>query len=205
MMQLDTLGLFIVSALSLTLLPGPDILFVLSSSIAQGWKKGITISLGLTSGIFIHTLIVVFGVGTVLQHNPTALRLIQRVGAGYLIYLGILQLKSVIVKTESTLSMQKKEGSSFWTGFIMNVTNPKVSLFFISFFPGFLFHQHWSYQIQFLFLGILFFTQALIVFSVVSLLADRLGRKIKINPQQNLWNGLQALVFFGIAFYLLLS
>lgn len=204
-MNLDTLGLFFVSALSLTLLPGPDILFVLSSSIAQGWKKGITISLGLTLGILIHTLIVVLGVGTVLQQNPTVLRFIQWFGAYYLIYLGIIKFINYKKETKPTTSNLKKMISPFWTGFIMNVSNPKVSLFFISFFPGFLFHEKWSFQLQLLFLGILFFTQALIVFSIASLLADRLGKVINPSPNQNFWNKLQAFVFFGIALYLLIS
>lgn len=105
----------------------------------KGWKSGFRLSFGLTTGILIHTLIVVLGVGSVLALNPNILRLIELLGASFLIYLAIQSWKTkhtIIVKPKKKVSQ-----NLYITGFVMNISNPKVSLFFLSFFPGFLFHE----------------------------------------------------------------
>ena len=86
---MNTLLLFIFTSLTLTLFPGPDILFVLSTSLHKGWKSGVKLSLGLTSGILIHTLVVVLGVGSLLTVYPEVIRVIELLGALYLIFLAI--------------------------------------------------------------------------------------------------------------------
>ena len=204
-MNSEILVLFMLSSLTLTLMPGPDILLVFSMSMTRGWKKGLVLSLGLTSGIFIHTTVVILGIGALLQAQPNAMRFIQWIGAAYLIYLGIQIWMMKPKENKRVESPNKDRFHPFITGFIMNITNPKVSLFFISFFPGFLFHDSWSYGLQFLILGILFFIQALLVFSLVSLTADRMGKNKKANSDNVIWNRLQSLIFFAIAFYLILS
>ena len=150
-------------SISLTLFPGPDILFVISISLQKGWKKGVELSLGLTSGIIIHTLAVVLGLGAILKHQPNAIRVIEISGATYLIYLAV-QIWINSIKNQNNSLKPSKHKNLFLTGFIMNLSNPKVSLFFISFFPGFLFHHEWTYTLQFLILGSIFFVQALFVF-----------------------------------------
>ncbi|MEK9614586.1 MAG: LysE family transporter, partial [Flavobacteriaceae bacterium] len=92
-MDYPTLLLFIFSSVLLTLSPGPDILFVISSSLAKGWRKGVQLTLGLTSGILIHTSVVVFGVGSMLNAYPQVLRLIEIAGGSYLIFLALRLLK----------------------------------------------------------------------------------------------------------------
>ena len=84
----------------------------------------------------------------------------------------------------------------------MNLSNPKVSLFFISFFPGFLFHQSWSFQWQFLILGMIFFVQALLVFSSVTFFADQIGTRFLYTKDSTLWNRIQAIVLALIALML---
>ena len=140
----------------LTLSPGPDILFVISSSLAKGWRKGVQLTLGLTSGILIHTSVVVFGVGSMLNAYPQVLRLIEIAGGSYLIFLALRLLKSSSKSLNSKEKPLKKQ-NLFLTGLIMNLTNPKVGLFFLSFFPGFLFHDSWPFSKQFMVLGILFY------------------------------------------------
>ena len=87
----------------------------------------------------------------------------------------------------------------------MNLTNPKVSLFFISFFPGFLFHENWSYGIQFLTLGALFFLQALVIFSMIAVFAGQLGRKFVFERKSLVWSRFQAVVLTLIALVLFYS
>lgn len=199
--MLNTLLLFIFSSFVLTISPGPDLLFVLSTSMQKGWKSGFRLSLGLTTGILIHTLIVVLGVGSVLALNPNILRLIELLGASFLIYLAIQSWK-----TKHTIIVQPKKKVSqnlYITGFVMNISNPKVSLFFLSFFPGFLFHESWSNAIQFLILGGIFYVQALFVFFSFSILAHRLTNKLQSFKQDDRWNKVQALILFIISLILI--
>ena len=201
-MDLNTLLLFFFASISLTLFPGPDILFVVSISLQKGWKKGVKLSLGLTSGIIIHTLLVVLGLGTILKHQPNFIRIIEISGATYLIYLAIQTWKNSI-KNQNSSPKPSKNQNLFLTGFIMNLSNPKVSLFFLSFFPGFLFHHEWSYAVQFLILGSIFFVQALFVFASCSILASRLGEKFKLSHRFSKWDKIQSVILFIIALILL--
>ena len=201
-MELNTLLLFFFTSLSLTLLPGPDILFVVSTSLQMGWRKGVKLSLGLTSGIIIHTLLVVLGLGTIFQYQPNIIRIIEVIGASYLIYLSI-QAWMNSKKNKNDSMQHPKHQNLFLTGFIMNLSNPKVSLFFLSFFPGFLFHEEWSYAIQFSILGCVFFVQAFFVFASCSILVARLGQKFKLIVRFSKWYKIQSLILFIIALILL--
>ena len=194
---MNTLILFLFTSLTLTLFPWPDLLLVISTSVQKGWKRGFELSLGLTSGILIHTLVVVLGMGSLLAIYPQVIRFIELLGAAYLIYLGVLSCR---VKPTDSISLNNKITQNlFITGFIMNISNPKVSLFFLSFFPVFLFHDSWSYAVQFLILGVLFFIQAVFVFFSCSLFFHRLGQKTQVSKYFDQWDKIQAILFFAIA------
>ena len=204
LLDFNLLLLFTLSSIVLTLFPGPDIFFVLSTSLAKGWRKGVLVSMGLTSGLWVHTLLVILGVGNFLNQDPDSQRILECVGGSYLLFLAFRLLKSSrnTSRNESSNMRSVKKQRFFLNGLIMNLTNPKVSLFFISFFPGFLFHESWSYGQQFLVLGSLFFTQALLIFSTVAVFADLLGKKITIKKDATFWNKFQAVVLALIALIL---
>ena len=201
-MEQNTLFLFLISSLTLTLLPGPDLLFVVSTSLARGWKKGVLVGLGLCSGLILHTALFVLGVGTFLERLPEGVRALELLGALYLLFIAYGVWNS---SQNSLKSNSKKQGVErlYFTGFIMNLTNPKVSLFFISFFPGFLFSEALSYTLQFLILGGIFFVQALVVFSVSAILVSLLGQRVQNFGSQSLWNKVQAAVLLVIALLLI--
>ena len=203
LLDLNTLLLFIVSSVALTLFPGPDILYVFSTSLTQGKKKGIKVSLGLTTGLWVHTLLVIFGVGNILKIYPESQRILEIIGGSYLLFLALKSWRAPMQKTPSEKEKTNKpKFQYFFTGLVMNLTNPKVSLFFLSFFPGFIFHQDLSYSLQFFILGSLFFLQALVLFCMVSLFADAFARKLKIQKENNRWNKIQSLVLTAIALLL---
>ena len=174
-------------------------MFVISTTISQGFKKGFKVSLGLCLGLIIHTFLVIQGLATLLETFPEIFRSIEILGGIYLIFIAY---NNFVVHKKIENQKRRKE-SYFITGFIMNLTNPKVSLFFISFFPGFIFSLTLSLKTQFAILGSLFIIQALIIFFIVSFISHHFGKRIKIMSQHNIWNRIQASILFLIAVFLL--
>ena len=172
-MDVDVLLTFVLTSLLLTISPGPDIIYVISQSISKGVKSAITTSLGLTSGLLVHTFLVTIGLSLIISQNEYVFNFIRLLGILYFSYLIILVFISRNKKKE--LDVNNKSSNDFYRGLIMNLLNPKVSLFFIAFFPGFLFHNDLNNEIQFLILGGIFWLQATLVFLLVSLLSFKLN------------------------------
>ncbi|MBF71957.1 MAG: lysine transporter LysE [Flavobacteriales bacterium] len=167
-MQLDTLLIFLFSASILTLSPGPDIIYVFLKSSTDGKIAGIKTVLGLTTGLFFHTILLVFGISALINSNEYFFMLIKFFGFVYFIFLAI----STYNENSKINENKKTNRSDFVTGLMMNVLNPKVSIFFIAFFPNYIFHNSWSYELQFSILGILFWLIANIIFMMVVLLSS---------------------------------
>ena len=170
-MDSETFITFVLASFTLTISPGPDILYVISQSIIKGKKSAFMISLGLTTGLLVHTFLVAVGLSVIISQNENILNMIKLLSVFYFFYLIVM----VFLKRNDNLK-QSDEGFSenqFKKGLIMNLLNPKVSLFFIAFFPNFLFHDQISNQIQFLILGLIFWLQATIVFLLVSVFSSK--------------------------------
>ena len=182
-MDIETLLTFTIASLTLTLSPGPDILYVISKSIVQGKKAAILTSLGLTSGLVIHTFLIAFGLSIIISESEYILNSIKIIGVFYFIYLIIKVIQNR--KTDDETKKDLHNINYFKRGLIMNLLNPKVGLFFIAFFPGFLFHSELSNQVQFLILGLIFWLQASIVFLLVSIFASKLNSFTKSNSYYN--------------------
>ena len=190
----------------LTIMPGPDIIYVLLQSLTNGKKYGIATSLGLVSGIIIHTSLVAFGVSAIIKQSENIFFGIKLFGALYLVYLAYQTFKSEEELLLTTKAARKSVLKLFKQGFIMNVLNPKVSIFFLAFFPGFLYSSTQSTILQFYVLGGLFMLQALLIFSMVSLLSGSFAAYLKNHPKLNSnikW--FKIVVFVGIAVFVLLS
>lgn len=176
-MEFELIFSFIGASILLTLMPGPDNIFVLTESISKGHKNGIAISLGLVSGILIHTLAATTGVSFIIQKSAFAFSFLKYLGAIYLFYLAIMAIKdkNPVKNIENKIS---KSDTDFLKlirkGFFMNILNPKVSLFFIAFLPQFISTNGFHYTIQMIILGAIFMIQALLIFSSISILSGRL-------------------------------
>ena len=173
-MDFDILILFAATSISLTLSPGPDILYVLSQSLSNGFKSGFSVSLGLVSGLFFHTAFISLGFGFLISEYPSIFKLIKYFGALYLMFIAV----NLLIKNNKIKVIKKKQNTlleNYSTGIVMNIINPKVSLFFLSIFPLFLFDKTLNVQIQFFVLGIIFIIQATFVFSLVSLFSSYIG------------------------------
>ena len=170
-MDSETFITFVLASFTLTISPGPDILYVISQSIIKGKKSALMTSLGLTTGLLVHTFLVAVGLSVIISQNENILNMIKLLSVFYFFYLIVM----VFLKRKDNLK-QNEEGFSenqFKKGLIMNLLNPKVSLFFIAFFPNFLFHDQISNQIQFLILGLIFWLQATIIFLLVSVFSSK--------------------------------
>jgi threonine/homoserine/homoserine lactone efflux protein len=177
-MNIELLISFLGASIILTLLPGPDILFVLTESISKGAKNGITIALGLVTGVLIHTLLAATGLSIILQQSEIAFQSLKFLGAAYLFYLSYQSFKEKSTPIHLDSKKVKSDYNFFKLlrkGFFMNVLNPKVSLFFIAFLPQFIDENGLTVPIQMTILGLLFILQAFLIFTLVSLLSGRMS------------------------------
>jgi len=195
---------FVLATATLAIAPGPDNIFVLTQSMVNGKKKGLATVAGLMTGCLVHTTLLAFGVSVLIKENETIFQLIKLFGAGYLLFLAYQVFRS---PSEIQLNAQGIEDKSllqlFKQGFIMNVLNPKVTIFFLAFFPGFLFSDALNTVIQFYVLGFIFIAVSFLIFGAIAVLSAFLGRYLKESRKLGLllkW--LQIIVFVAIAIYL---
>jgi threonine/homoserine/homoserine lactone efflux protein len=198
-LSLETVIAFVLASVILSLVPGPDNIYVMTNSALKGWRVGFYTTLGLCTGLIGHTFLVAIGVSVIFQTSALAFNGLKIVGACYLIYLGWLSLQS----KEFNISVTGKNNSNrsyYITGVIMNLTNPKVALFFLVFLPQFVNISNGSVTIQVVLLGLLFILSALCVFSSIAFLGSFLEGYLKKSSAVNKnINKLAALVYFALA------
>jgi len=180
-------------------------MYVLTQSIVNGKKYGLATVYGLISGCIVHTTLLAFGVSVLIKQSESLFFALKLFGAIYLIYLAYKVYKSdaSIAFSEDNVS-KKSTKQLFKQGFIMNVLNPKVSIFFLAFFPGFLFSDSLSTVIQFYVLGLIFMFVSLLIFSTIAILAGKISTYIKSHKNVGLYlKWTQIVVFIAIAVFIL--
>lgn len=204
--MLEQLIPFLTASVLLTISPGPDIIYVLVQGMTNGKKYGIITALGLVSGIIIHTSLVAFGISAIIKQSEVLFLIIRLFGAAYLLYLAYRVFKSdtqINVRLE-TMDQRKDLLSLYKRGFLMNVLNPKVAIFFLAFFPAFLWEPNDNTIFQFYLLGFLFMLQAFLIFSTVSILAGKISVYLQKHPHSGtIFKWVQISVFIGIAIFIL--
>ena len=168
--MIETLISFVFAASILAISPGPDNIFVLTQSIVNGIKYGFATIFGLMTGCLIHTSLVAFGVSSLIKDNENLFFALKLLGAIYLIYLAYQVFNSDAKISFSTENVAQKTTSQlFKIGFLMNVLNPKVTIFFLAFFPQFLFSNEISTLVQFYVLGLIFMFVSFFVFGSIAI------------------------------------
>jgi len=205
-LNIEILFSFVFATSLLAISPGPDNIFVLTQSIVNGKKYGLATVIGLMSGCVIHTTLVAFGVSAIIKNNESIFFIIKLLGAIYLLYLAFQVFKSKAEIMISTDNVEKKTTLQlFKTGFLMNVLNPKVTIFFLAFFPRFLFSDELSSVLQFYVLGGLFILTSFVIFSSIAFLGGTLSEYIKRHKNVGLYlKWLQIIVFVAIAIFILI-
>ena len=173
---MDQILLFFISSLALTIMPGPDILFVINQSL-EDKKSGLLVSFGLCSGLIVHTLVLAFGLSAIIEQNDNVIIFFKYFGSVYLFYLAFQEFK------KNRIISERQKENFYLRGVYMNLINPKVLIFFLAYLPNFLFSDTISTSSQFIILGAIFILQALIVFSIVSLASNRLILLLNIDSR----------------------
>ncbi|MFT5103217.1 MAG: threonine/homoserine/homoserine lactone efflux protein [Candidatus Latescibacterota bacterium] len=196
---------FSLATIILALSPGPDNIYVLTQSLANGVKSGVATTAGLISGCVVHTTLLAFGVSALITTAEGVFYGIKVFGAVYLIYLAYRVYRSDASIRFSENAPKKSSLVLFKQGVIMNLLNPKVMIFFLAFFPAFLWNEDADTVSQFYILGLVFMLVSFIVFSSIALLAGSIsGFLIKYNSIGLVLKWLQIVVFLGIAIYILI-
>lgn len=205
-MTAATLLYFLGASVALTVAPGPDNTFIVAQGISRGRKAAIVTALGMCSGVSVHTTAAAFGISALLYSSATAFQVLKFAGAAYLLYLAWKSLK----ERQILLPQGGADGRSSWLlfrrGFLMNVINPKVALFFLAFLPQFVSPGSDGAAVQMFILGLIFMAQAVAVFSVIGWLSGSVGAIILKRPRIARWFGwLTAGVFASLGIRLALA
>ncbi len=173
-MDLTLVLSFLGVAILLTLMPGPDILFVVAQSITQNKKAGIVTALGLCSGLTIHVAAATLGISALVYQSAIAFAVVKYAGVAYLLFLAWQSFRER--ETDLAIGSQNslKYKSLYKKGILMNILNPKVSLFFLALLPQFVDGSLGHASAQMLILGIIAIIQALLVFVTVSVFSEQI-------------------------------
>lgn len=180
-MTVYTLLGYLFACMALTISPGPDNIFVITQGLTRGRKAAIITALGMCSGITVHTTAAALGISAIFYSSAAAFNLVKYAGAVYLLYLAWKTLRN-----RSSLELPAERSlpatALFRRGFIMNVLNPKVALFFLAFLPQFVAPNSGRIPLQMLLLGVIFMLQAVIIFAAIGWFSGTIGRLIAAKP-----------------------
>jgi threonine/homoserine/homoserine lactone efflux protein len=200
MLSIETLATFFTASILLGLAPGPDNIFVLTQSALRGRGAGLLVMLGLCTGLIVHTIAVALGVAIIFQTSAIAFSALKFIGAGYLIYLAWQAFRASAEKIEGEPDVTVNHWRLYCRGIIMNITNPKVSIFFLAFLPQFADPTRGPVAFQLLLLGGLFIIATILVFGGIALLAGTLGQWLNRSDRtQKTLNKVAGTVFLGLA------
>ena len=173
---------FMGASAALTIAPGPDNIFVMTQGIARGRKAAIVTAVGMCSGISVHTTAAAFGISAVFYSSVIAFNMVKYAGAAYLLYLAFRTLREPSAIKLSTAD-DRAATALFKRGFIMNVLNPKVAMFFLAFLPQFVKPEAGHISSQILLLGFIFMLQAILIFSLIGYFSGSIGSFILSRPR----------------------
>jgi len=202
----ETLSVFVAATVALALAPGPDNIFVLTQSALHGRKAGIFVTLGLCTGLIFHTAAVALGVAAIFATSALAFTILKLVGAGYLVYLAWQAFRAGASNLSDGQSVTLGSRQLYGRGVIMNITNPKVAIFFLAFLPQFADPALGAVTGQIFIFGAIFILSTLLVFGSVAWFSGFLGDWLKGSARaQVILNRLAGIIFVGLALRLAIA
>lgn len=190
------LGLFIAASALLAVAPGPDIIYVLTRGIAQGWRAGVAAALGFATGCIFHTVLAAVGIAALIRSSGLAFDLVRYAGAAYLVWIGIQALRHAASFSLAGAGEPRALGTIYRQSVIGNMLNPKVTLFFLAFLPQFVDtgagHVGWQMAL----LGAVFMVLTAVIFGAVAVFSGWIGAWVRRKPAI----GQRLNVFAGVTF-----
>ena len=188
MFGIHDFGLFLAAGILLNLTPGPDTVYILGRSIAQGREAGIASALGISVGSIFHTCAAALGLSAILATSALAFGTIKLLGGAYLIFLGL----KMILERRGQLSLpsnfhRRTTTAAFRQGVLTNVLNPKVALFFLAFLPQFIDPASGTKVFAFLFLGLTFVTTGTIWCLILAWFASAFSERLRTSEPVSQW------------------
>jgi threonine/homoserine/homoserine lactone efflux protein len=174
MLGIDNYWLFVAAGVALNLAPGPDTLFIAGNSIAKGTKAGVFAVLGISSGCLMHITAAALGLSAVLMVSSDAFAIVKYAGAFYLAYLGVKALAAKSTNAKGKVAQNCRAITIYYQGFLTNLLNPKVAVFFLSFLPQFVSTKDTYGSVPFVILGLTFLTTGTLWCLLVAVFASRL-------------------------------
>jgi threonine/homoserine/homoserine lactone efflux protein len=200
MLSIETFSAFFLASALLAIAPGPDNVFVLTQSALHGKLSGLVVVFGLCTGLLFHTTAVAFGVAVIFQASTLAFTFLKVIGAGYLVYLAWQIFRASPEQISMQSDQQKSLGTLYRRGIIMNLTNPKVSIFFLAFLPQFADPVRGPISLQMIALGGIFIIATILVFGIIALIGGALGEWLNRSERaQRIMNWTAGTIFIGLA------
>jgi threonine/homoserine/homoserine lactone efflux protein len=197
MFGIHDLALFIVSGLLLNIMPGPDSLLIMARSATQGWRAGCAAALGIGAGTMVHVTAAAVGLSALLSTSAMAFSVVKWVGAAYIVYVGIGMLRAKPKTEDGEPSAAAGHAASalpaasnrriFAQGFLTNVLNPKVALFFLAFVPQFISADSPNKALAFLILGCIFNFNGMLWCNGLAVFTAFASARLKVQPLVALW------------------
>ena len=215
MYGIHDLALFIISGLLLNIMPGPDSLLIMTRSATQGWRAGSAAALGIGAGTMIHIFAAALGLSALLSTSAAAFTVVKWVGAAYIIYVGIGMLRAKLRGDADAQADQATANAAtarlpyrkiFFQGFLTNVLNPKVALFFLAFVPQFISADSTSKPLAFIILGCIFNFNGMLWCNGLAVFTAFASARLKVRPLAALWlNRVTGGVFVALGLRLALA
>lgn len=199
MLGINDLWLFVVSGLLLNILPGPDSLYIIGRSATQGFRAGSAAALGIGTGTIVHVLAAAFGLSLVLSTSATAFSIVKTIGAIYLLYMaysmfvGSAKDGALAPGALKAIALRK----IYYQGFLTNVLNPKVALFFLAFVPQFIDPAAENKALAFIFLGVIFNVNGMMWCHFLAWTSSVASNRIKQSATVTKWLNRAAGTLFG--------
>jgi threonine/homoserine/homoserine lactone efflux protein len=211
MYGIHDLTLFIISGLLLNIMPGPDSLLIMARSATQGWRAGCAAALGVGAGTMVHVTAAAIGISALLAASSAAFNAVKWVGAAYIVWMGIGMLRSklkgeAVPLTSAAALAPQPNGRIFAQGFLTNVLNPKVALFFLAFVPQFISADSSNKAAAFFILGFIFNFNGMLWCNGLALFTAFASARLKVKPLVALWlNRVTGSLFVALGARLALS
>ena len=208
MLGIQNLWLFVVSGLLLNIAPGPDSLLILSRSATQGWRAGFVACWGVGSGVCVHVFAAALGLSALLATSATAFAVVKAIGAAYLVWIGIGMLRARAEAAQAVDAAPRvlRYRDIFRQGFLTNVLNPKVALFFLAFVPQFIAPDAASKPLAFIVLGAIFDINGMLWCHALALFTAFASRRLNVGAAVGRWlNRTMGAVFVALGAKLALA